>query len=656
MRKTLLFICLIYCRLAAAQADVEIRNFISTIVEPERRNHASMHSLGNLTEGLTFASNNFDIKYYRCEWEVDPAVRFIKGAVTSYFMMTADGSSVTYDLTNTLIVDSVKRGNTRLTFTQDASTVTVNFTASLPIGRVDSVTIYYKGVPGNTGFDSFVNQTQNGTPIVWTLSEPYGSRDWWPCKNNVNDKADSLDVVIKTPAQYLSASNGKRTANYLINGGTTRVTEWKHRYPITSYLVCMAATNYQETNASLTIAADNSVIPYNIYSYASGTAEFTTKRIFLEMAMNEFVKRFGPYPFKNEGYAATQFGWSGGIEHQTNSFVQTGNDDQLAAHELAHQWFGDFVTCNSFKDIWLNEGFATHLNTIYREAIFGTVATRIARRAAESNFVTSATTGSLRVPDTTDVNRIFDSRTTYFKGSRVIFMLRFIMGDDVFFKAVRNYLNDPAIKYGYANTAQFKNHLERESGKDLTEFFKDWYEGEGYPTYNVQWNMLGNNRVKIKMNQTQSNPVVNFFELPVKLVFKNATQSDTMIVDNKFNGEVFLKRINFVPDTVLIDPEWWLTTRGNTSQKLQAQVFPPNSIRAYPNPMGQQLNLEINNVVEPSLNAIIYNSIGQRIWSKTMALANGEAYEQVNTSQLPAGHYVLHIYGGNVNLTKQFIK
>ena len=129
-------------------------------------------------EGSSFASGNFDVKYYRCQWEIDPSVRYIKGAVTIYFTITTASTSITLDLMNTLITDSVKQRGIPLSFDHANNSLQVNFPASINAGVLDSVTVYYRGVPAATGFGSFIQSTHAGTPVMWSLSEAYGSRDW----------------------------------------------------------------------------------------------------------------------------------------------------------------------------------------------------------------------------------------------------------------------------------------------------------------------------------------------------------------------------------------------------------------------------------------------------------------------------------------------
>jgi len=327
--------------------------------------------------------------------------------------------------------------------------------------------------------------------------------------------------------------------------------------------MCFAVTNYSVFNN--TVQLSTGVLPMKTYCYPENLSSFQSGTINTLNAMQLYDTTFGPYPFMNEKYGHVQFGWGGGMEHQTSTFV-VNIGESLCAHELGHQWFGDKITCGSWKDIWLNEGFATHLASMYMEKKYP--ANILSTRQSEINTITSQAGGSVEVSDTTDVNRIFDSRLSYTKGSHLLYMLRWKLGDAVFFNALRNYQTDPAIIYGFARTADLKRNLEQTSGQNLTNFFNQWYSGQGYPTYNVQWSNAGSGNVWIKMNQTTSHTSVPFFELPVALKFSNATQSATVIVNNTSNGEVFIKPIGFVASAVTIDPEAWLITKNNTATQL----------------------------------------------------------------------------------------
>jgi aminopeptidase N len=646
----LAFVLLVFISVkASAQAVGDDCKNINDIAMMERLSHERVAS----EEQLTFASNNFDVKYYRLEWEVDPAIRYITGKVTAYYLVSSSTNTISFDLMSSgLTVDSVKQRNAMLSKQHANDILQITFSSTVTAGTFDSLSIYYKGAPPNTGFGSFVQTTHAGTPIIWTLSEPYGSRDWWPCKNGLDDKIDSIDVFVTAPAAYKSASNGLMQSETLVSGGTKKLTYWKHRYPIASYLVCLAVTNYSVFNNSVQLGSVN--LPMQTYCYPENLASFQTNTPLVLNALQLYYNLFAEYPFIKEKYGHVQFSWGGGMEHQTSTFV-TSPGEGLMAHELGHQWFGDKVTCGSWQDIWLNEGFATHLASIYSENKYPLLT--LINRKLEIDNITSSPGGSVWVDDTTSVGRIFDGRLSYTKGSHLLYMLRWLLGDSVFFQGCRQYLKDPKLAYGFARTDDLERNLEQVSGKDLTKFFNDWFKNQGYPSYNVQWSQLGSSYVKIKMSQTTSHPSVSFFSLPVALKFKNASQEKTIVVDNKTNGEAFIRNIGFVADTVIIDPEYWLITRNNKSQKVADVVSGQNVLQVYPNPFQNQFYVYLRNFSASTAIVHLYNSIGQLVASKKLALVNGSEFTEMTGQHLAAGVYTVSIETENgVKISKKVLK
>ncbi|QRR00979.1 M1 family aminopeptidase [Dyadobacter sandarakinus] len=519
----------------------------------------------------TAASDNFDVTYYRCEWKVDPAIRYISGAVTVYFTMKTPASSITLDLANELTVNSVSHDGMALAFTHSAQALQIDFPGTLPAGSTDSVRIVYEGIPPAAGLGSFVT-AQHGAapspmPVLWTLSEPFGSRDWWPCKNDLDDKADSVDVFITHPAAYKAVSNGMLRSE-LPAGGGELITHWQHRYPIASYLVCMAVTNYRIT-ASLVDVGGMSV-PVQTFYYPESEPAFTAGVQDALDAMTFYGGLIGDYPFKNEKYGHVQFGWNGGMEHQTCSFMNNMSEG-LVTHELAHQWFGNKVTCRSWEDVWLHEGFATYMASIYHENKYP--ADAAANRQARVNQITALPGGSVRVDDVTSTSRIFSNRLSYFKGSYLLYMLRWILGDNAFYNGLTQYLNDPALAYGYAATSDLQAHLELASGRDLDYFFDQWFNGQGYPSYQVEWYPAGN-AVEIRLSQTTSHPSVGFFRLPVPLLFRNTVSGEQKLVvlDHTASGQLFKQVLGFVADEVVFDPEVWLLSANNTVTKMSESL------------------------------------------------------------------------------------
>lgn len=600
--------------------------------------------------GGSLASGNFDVNYYRCRWEIDPAVRYISGSVTVYFTITTPASSVTLDMMNTLVADSVKQRQNNLSFNQVNNTIDINFPVSLGTGTKDSFSIYYKGIPAETGFGSFIQSSHAGTPVIWSLSEPYGARDWWPCKNGLDDKADSIDIYVTHPSVYKAAANGILQSEIEVAGGKT-ITHWKHRYPIATYLIAMAVTNYAVFNN--TVQLGPVTLPMQTHCYPENLVLFQNNTQKVLDAMQFFHANFGDYPFIKEKYGHVQFGWGGGMEHQTATFIVT-PDESLMAHELGHQWFGDKLTTHSWQDIWLNEGFATYLAAVYMEKTYP--ANTSTNRKAVINNITSQPGGSVKVDDTTSVGRIFSSRLSYNKGSYLLYMLRWIMGDSTFGRAIKNYQADPGLAYNFTNTQQLKSHLEQASGKDLTTFFNQWYTGQGYPSYNVQWSQLGNSSVKITMNQTTSHPSVPFFEMPVALKFKNATQEKTVVVDNRVNGEIFTRNIGFVADTVLVDPEYWIISRNNTTQKTILSNSGLGGVDINPNPIQNPMNIYLHDFNMDRADVYIVNAGGQLVYRKNVTLINGAELLTIPTNNWSKGLYIVTIKAGDKKIVKRILR
>ena len=631
---TLLFLGCLNARAQSSQINCKPSEEIAAM---ERRNHVRV---GNSPDQVQ-ASGNYEVRYYRCEWEVDPANYYITGKVTAYFFTTALANSISFDLMSSMTVDSVKQRNSILGKLHTNNVLQVNFPMAINAGNLDSISIYYKGPPANTGFGSFVQSTHAGTPVIWTLSEPYGSRDWWPCRNGLDDKADSIDIYITCPAAWKAAANGLLQNETLVNGGTKKITWWKHRYPIATYLICFSVTNFSVFNNSVLLGSVN--LPMQTFCYPENLASFQSGTQNVLDAILLYHNNFSDYPFIKEKYGHVQFGWGGGMEHQTSTFVYSINEG-LIVHELAHQWFGDKITCGSWEDIWLNEGFATYLASFYMENKYP--ASTINNRINVINYVTSQPGGSVWVDDTSSVGRIFDGRLSYNKGSCLLNMLRWKLGDAVFFNAIRQYQTDPKLIYGFAKTADLQRNLEQVSGQDLKVFFANWFKGQGYPTYKVEWSPLGTTHVNIKMNQTTSHSSVNFFPLPVALKFKNASQEKTVVVDNKKNGELFIRDIGFMADTVLIDPNYWLVTKNNTTSKLSV-INTTTGILVYPNPVQDRFNVFLQNLPASSASLNLYNAAGQLVYSRNIALLNGTEFIEVPSANLAAGEYTMRILAGN---------
>jgi aminopeptidase N len=580
---------------------------------------------------------NYNITYHRLEFTVNPTVKFISGKVFTTFTAMSDMTTVTFDFANELTASSVKIGGTNLAFVENINNeLIITLPATQLTGTSTTVEINYSGVPPISGFESFVQTTHNDNPIIWTLSEPFGARDWWPCKQDLNDKIDSIDVYVTTPSEYVAVSNGIEPEEPVING-INKTTHFHHGYPIPAYLIAIAVTNYQVYTQTAGTAPNTFPIVNYIYpeNYSSSVSDLN-ETIGI---MNLYETLFEPYPFRNEKYGHAQFSWGGGMEHTTVSFMFNFNR-QLIAHELGHQWFGNKVTCGTWKDIWLNEGFATYLATLVIENLDGEAAF-VTEKEGIIDYITSSPSGNVYLTEAqaTNVNQIFDSRLSYNKGAMVLEMLRFKLGDALFFQGLRNYLADPNLAYKYAVTTDLKAHMETVYGQSLTEFFNDWIYNQGYPTYTITAQNWGAAQARFVINQTQSHDSVSYFEMPIPVrIFGAEGQQADLVLNNTFNGEEFIVTVPFAITSVEFDPKRHLIAAATSSVTLGNQIFDLDSaVSIYPNPGSDIVHIQMpsTSILEK---VIIYNNLGQKVFEdltldfSVNSLSTGVHYVDIQTT------------------------
>jgi aminopeptidase N len=633
MKKIILLILIGLPLAVLSQSLPFIEKDFDSIINMERRSGQQQMEMNSSSA----ASNNFDIGYLRCEWQVDPAVSYLNGKVTAVFTITGSGDKITFDCYSDLTVDSVLYHGSKITFSQSAGNVLdVQFPETIQQSARDSISIFYQGNPAVTGSGSFHQGTHAGAPIIWTFSEPYGAMEWWPCKNNSTDKADSIDIYITHPSGTVATSNGVMTDE--VAAGANLITHFKHRYPIASYLVAFAVSNFQVWQD--TINLNGKVLNLKSYFYPESYAGWVGAEDWTKNALRIFVKFFGDYPFMNEKYGHTQWDVRGGMEHQTNSFVGVANYS-LIAHELGHQWFGDRVTCGSWADIWLNEGFATYMQALYTEVNFPDY--RPIGMQQEVSIICAAPDGSVYVPDTTNVGRIFSNRLTYHKGFYVLTMLRWIMGDSLFYAGCREYLNDPKLAYGTAVTADLRRNLEKVYGQSLKTFFDKWVYGEGYPNYQATWSENNNQWVKVKLQQTTSHPSVSFYEMPVELKFSNASQSKSFVVNHQFSGQEFWLNVGFAADTMAIDPGLWILCKTKTSVKQPSTSSNADDVSVYPNPSPGDLTVSLKNPTGKTLTIQVYNVRGQLLVDQKISTPGRDELLTLPVSVLPHASYLVRV-------------
>ena len=591
---------------------------------------------------------NYDLQYVRLELDLDPTQQYVSGTVTSHFKMLANSGNIYFDLANNLTVSQVKYHNQNLAFQQlSTDEVLINFPSTLTAQTTDSLSITYNGVPDGSS-DAFVaDYTSANDPVLATLSEPFGAKEWWPTKQSMNDKIEKLDIKITTPSQYTVGSNGKLISEMILGNGK-KLTYWQTNYPIPAYLFALGISNYTKLNSNITTT--HSSFPFLNYVYpSSATSSVQSNLNWTNSNMQLFEDHFGLYPYRNEKYGHMQFNWGGGMEHATMTSMGSFGQD-LIAHELAHQWFGDKLTCGAWNDIWLNEGFATFGAQLAYEKLLMTPSAFQNHLASQINYITSDPGGSVYIP-TADLNfsRIFNGRLSYSKGAYVLRMIKWILGEDQFYALLKAYQNNPPFQYNYVKTPDFRDFIKSFSGKDFTEFFNDWVYGEGFPTYQIRWSQNANNKqLTFRVSQTRSSSSVSFFEMPIPIkVSGSGGQTAYIVLDNTSNNQYFTQNnVDFAVTSVSFNYENQILAKGSVikDNTLAVNEHSKNKVNVYPTPAKSFIKIS---GLQKSTDYEIFSIDGKFI---KKGISNPDS--EINISTLVKGTYVLKFNNQSVKIIK----
>jgi aminopeptidase N len=582
-----------------------------------------------------------DIVYQKLVLTINPDTLFIKGECVIYFKPIENRSYVEFDLNQVLQITSLIYGGTEYPYQHQNHKIRIE--NNFPSHQLDSVAIQYKGVPDNYFTASSFNQTyHNDVPIIWTLSQPYGCADWWPTQNTLSDKIDSIDIIIHTPEIYKTASIGLLISDSVQNGIRTAV--WKHRYPIVPYLVAFASTNYVQFNDTAffendTILIMNYVFPEydSIYRLHSHTTA---------IKLNYYNRTYGLYPFYKEKYGHAQITGNGGMEHQTMTFISSFSY-MLVVHEIAHSWFGNYITCSTWEDIWLNEGFATYTSNLYLD--FEPYPNGFDRwRAYCVGSICSQPGGSVWVNDTTVRNRIFSNRLSYEKAGMLLQMIHYKIGDSLYYETMKQYLNHPDLAYGFASNQDFFQILETVTNIDFQSFFDYWYWGEGYPSVHIKAFVSKENKVLLSLKCTNSSTNNIPFEGNVDILLKNQQKDTLLRLPMKAGNNNYELALGFMPDSIVYNPYFRLIS----PQKREKVVYTEDAggLLLYPNPANDVINImSLDDFIEK---ITIFDSSGRKI--KFFELPDNSKTLRIETSFLSKGVYFVQVQNNKNNILVKY--
>jgi aminopeptidase N len=633
-------------------------SLINTFAQVEEKPYCShLKTSGRLTRNHTrlASTDSYDVKHYHVDIQVDnsSAYIFANSAMTAEVVATQI-SQVELDLSSLLTVDSVFINGTKVAFTRPTDVVSATLPNPISDGGMFTITVYYRGNGSTPGFFSGISNAAafTGQKYTWTLSEPLNALDWFPCKQVLEDKADSASVHITVPSDLKAGSNGVLMNVVNLPDSKTRY-EWETHYPIAYYLISFSAGPYDEYISTVTV--NDKQMPIQTYVYAGLLSSYQSQLDQVGAMITLYSQLYGDYPFVDEKYGHCQAPIGGGMEHQTMSTMDNFGFS-LAAHELAHQWFGDQVTCGSWQDIWVNEGFARYSEYISYENFYSKEVADNVMGGYHENVMSNAA-GSVYVPQAfaTTESRIFSLRLTYNKGAAIIHMIRNIINDDdVFFGALRTYQS--TFKHTVATGESFKGVFEAASGKDFDDFFNEWYYGEGFPSYRIYWN-YDSDSLYVRQQQTTSSTITPFFHLPIdyRVQFDDGSSEDIRLTAST-KDEIMSTYTGKTVTGITVNPgKWALMKLTSLSHDTKLKYNPVTGISGeqaeafsiYPNPASTSIS------ILPADNRKFSYGLMNLQGAEVQKITGLQGERTIDTSSLPNGLYILRITGETTSVIKK---
>lgn len=592
--------------------------------------------------------DEYDIHFYKLDLHLERNSVFVEGNVQILAKTTAPMDTFVCQLHDNHTVDSVYLNGQSTSFTHTSDLIHVP-TGNLNSGSKLDIIVYYSGTAPSSGSSAIGQGLSTGSSpswsneVTWSLSEPYSAYEWFPVKQELQDKADSVEVWITTDRANKAGSQGVLQNITLLPNNKHRF-EWKSNYPIAYYLISVAVAKYVDYTIYAHPTGTNDSIPIVNYIYDNpGTLpNFQTEINKTADMLEVFSEKFGLYPFHEEKYGHCMAPFSGGMEHQTMTSQGFFTTD-LTSHELGHQWFGDDVTCGSWVDIFLNEGFASYLEYVY---IQEKEPTRADAWLNSTYSRAAQLTGSVMVDDTSNVGRIFSSSLSYNKGAYFLHMLRWeVNNDSLYFNALKTYRQSFSGKT--ALSADLKNVVEQVTNIDFTYFWDQWYSGEGFPFLTGTY-ALNNDTLYLKIEQAPTAPTITplfKMHLPINFILFDKAKDTTIRVWMDEPSQLF--KIHVPSDEVGIfdlNYELWNLVAFNDptpDPTLGVKENEHNGIRFYPNPVEDVLNVDLSGLYK-ELNYRLLNLKGSEVMRGRLSTATRLT---LDLSSLPSGVYVLDLQG-----------
>ncbi len=521
-----------------------------------------------------------------------------------------------------LFVDSSFSGQTRTTSASSGGIVNVHLTRTLSYGDTGQVTLYYHVInPGISQIEPqrgfylyYPGEVASGEvaphTLAYTMSEPSDARYWMPCYDDPSDKA-LCQISVRVPDGFVAASNGTLVSK-VDNGDGSTTFNWSEGYPVATYLMCATAAKFAVIQKSFVDGAGISIpVQYYVYPEDSAAAVSNAEcNIDTVISMIRFYESlYGPYPFDKYGMTGIEPFYYGGMEHQTITTLRRSYEfnRRVVAHELAHQWWGDMVTLGTWKDIWLNESFATYSELMQLQHLDQTAFQNELDFYAGQFFIEDSKT---RYPIYAPPSGFLFGLAEYYKGAWVLNMLRNIVGDSTYFSIFRAYRAEFAFKS--AVTSDFINVVNQVTRSDMNWFFDEWIYGQGYPVYAYTYHdSAGTLSFYIKQEQVNA-PI---FKMPVEFAVYSGGQEKTFKFTDSLAVQITRFQFSETVDSVAFDPDEKILKKtaawtGPLPTESQLQLF---DCINYPNPFRQSTEIQYFIGADSRVTFEVYDVLGREV-------------------------------------------
>lgn len=605
--------------------------------------------------------HSFDVLNYSLDLDIfhcyiSPYPKSFSGTNTITFRIDSTLSFIDLHAVNSSIVVQAVSG-AGVSFTHQENSLIILLDRTYQPGEIAEVTISYNHL--NVTDNAFY--VSNG--YVFTDAEPQGARKWFPCYDEPSDKA-TLELRAKVPLNVKLGSNG-RLADSVIVADSLWYT-WISRDPIATYLMVISSKVNYRLNIVNWINPDNTTDTVPIRFYFN-QGENPTGMIQMITPLTDFyVSLFGDHPFEKNGFATVgpQFTW-GGMENQTLTSLCPGCwYSSLIAHEYAHQWFGDMITCATWADIWLNEGFATYVEALWTGEVNGYDEYVAELEYNASNYMNNNPGWAISNPDWAinppSNNVLFNYAITYMKGSCILYMFRNVVGDSLFFNSLYEYANDTVnFRYKSATIPDFVEKMNETTGLDLDYFFDQWLYTPNHPVYYNTYDIiqLSPNQWEVKFNIKQTQTNTGFFKMPVELKI-NFMEGDTLFtVMNENNDENYSFLFDKRPISMQFDPHNKIVLK-NANLVVGTKTIPEqlvNDVKILPNPSEGNFELVFESEQPSDALLQIFSTQGQVVLNENVQTIKGINNLSINLSGQEQGTYFLRLSGDKILFTEKII-